>query len=448
MPYTMDNMPESMKGAPKQAMEIFIAAFNSAFEKKGNWMSPAGGGAGGGNHAETYPLWMEHKWIPVFEAGIHTDSNGNTKEWTETDLDHMIQNYDPDKYEAPEVIGHPEDDSPRWGAIEALKREGKYLYAMAKDRVPEFVEMLKKKMFKPRSISVYPDGTFRHLGWLGARAPSVKGLPNVAFKDGKGSIYIEFGEVGTVIPKSEIRNMSSTQIGDPKSFFGREAKGMKWFDWLKGKASAEGVMLEDAPVNFSAPNPPPAPASGGQYSSPPAGDIKALVDAEVAKVVTAKNAEFAEQSSRLKAESDRLKAEGDKLEKAKVERQKADIADFCEGLCKDGGRLTPAMMKYGMGMENFLESISGIETNYEFCEPKEGKKLTPAEHMKGFLACFKKQIEFGEFAGAGKDIPKGNDKRDAAIKDYQEKNRKDGEEITYKEAVLAVSKQNPELFQG
>ena len=66
----------------------------------------------------------------------------------------------------------------------------------------------------------------------------------------------------------------------------------------------------------------------------------------------------------------------------------------------------------------------------------QGKKLTPAEHMKGFLACFKKQIEFGEFAGAGKDIPKGNDKRDAAIKDYQEKNRKDGEEITYKEPYL------------
>ena len=36
---------------------------------------------------------------------------------------------------------------------------------------------------------------------------------------------------------------------------------MKWFDWLKGKASAEGVMLEDAPVNFSGrihPLPPPA----------------------------------------------------------------------------------------------------------------------------------------------------------------------------------------------
>lgn len=33
MPYTMNNMPESMKGAPKHAVEIFIAAFNTAFEK-------------------------------------------------------------------------------------------------------------------------------------------------------------------------------------------------------------------------------------------------------------------------------------------------------------------------------------------------------------------------------------------------------------------------------
>ena len=211
---------------------------------------------------------------------------------------------------------------------------------------------------------------------------------------------------------------------------------MKWFDWMKGKAAAEGVTIEDAPVNFM--SPPPAP--------PPAGDIKSLVDAEVAKVVTAKTAEFAETQRTLDAEKARLKAEGEKLEKAKGERMKDEIKSFCEGLCKEG-RLTPAMMKYGMGMTNFLEAISGIETAYEFCEPQEGKKLTPAEHMKGFLACFKKQIEFGEFAGNDKDIPRGNDKRDAAIRNYQEKNKKDGVEITYKDAVLAVSKEQPELFK-
>src|SRR3990167_11148463 len=174
---------------------------------------------------ESYPLWVEHRWIPIFEAGIHTDGNGKTKDWTESDLDFMVANYNPSIYEAPEVLGHPEHNSPAWGWVEALKRDGKYLYAMAKDRVPEFVELIKKKMYKTRSISVYPDGRFRPLGWLGASPPSVKGLPNMAFRDGEEAIVIEFGEVGLLNPKSEIRN--------PESFFRKEAKRMKWFEWLK-----------------------------------------------------------------------------------------------------------------------------------------------------------------------------------------------------------------------
>mgnify|MGYP001568301260 FL=1 len=446
MLYAMDNMPESMKGAPKQAMEIFIAAFNTAFEKnhvegaamaiamsavhkagykkdeQGNWMEIRNPKSEIRNHAE---------WIPIFRTGTHTDSQGNEKTWTEGDLDVIVSKYKPAEHEAPEVIGHPEHNAPAWGWVEGLKREGQTLFAKMKNRVPEFVDMVRKGLFKKRSISLYPDMTLRHVGWLGAMPPAVKGLPDVAFNEAE-SIVIEFGEIGTVIPKSEIRN--------PKSFFGKEAKGMKWFDWLKGKAEAEGVALEDAPQSF---------AEGGNPKSeiPNPQLIKALVDAEVAKVVAAKTAEFAEEGSKLKTESDRLKAENEKLEKAKGERKKADIASFCEGLCEEG-KLTPAMMKYGMGMTNFLEAISGIETTIEFSEGTEKKKQTPVEYAKSFLSAFKKQIEFGEFAGNEKDIPRGNDKRDAAIRDYQEKNKKDGVEITYKEAVLAVSKAQPELFKG
>ena len=444
MLYAMDNMPESMKGAPKQAMEIFIAAFNTAFEKnhvegaamaiamsavhkagykkdeQGNWMEIRNPKSEIRNHAE---------WIPIFRTGTHTDSQGNEKTWTEGDLDVIVSKYKPAEHEAPEVIGHPEHNAPAWGWVEGLKREGQTLFAKMKNRVPEFVDMVRKGLFKKRSISLYPDMTLRHVGWLGAMPPAVKGLPDVAFNEAE-SIVIEFGEIGTVIPKSEIRN--------PKSFFGKEAKSMKWFDWMKKKAADEGVTIEDAP-SFSEPG-------RGTVPVPSPADIQAQVNAEVAKVVTAKNAEFAETQRGLDAEKARLKAEGERLEKAKGERMKDEIKSFCEGLCKEG-KLTPAIMKYGMGMTNFLESISGIETAYEFCEPKEGKKLTPAEHIKAFMACFKKQIEFGEFAGNDKDIPRGNDKRDAAIRDYQEKNKKDGVEITYRDAVLAVSKEQPELFK-
>lgn len=131
------------------------------------------------------------KWFAIFKAGKHTDSSGNTKEWTEADLDKIVENYDPNKHEAPIVIGHPKSNAPAYGWIESLKRVGDTLYAKAKQLVPEFVEMVNKGLFKKRSISLYPDGTLRHVGFLGSVPPAIKGLPDVEFKDGEENFNYE-----------------------------------------------------------------------------------------------------------------------------------------------------------------------------------------------------------------------------------------------------------------
>ena len=203
MPYARDNMPESMKGAPKHAMEIFIDAFNAAFEKnhvEGAAMAIAMAAVHkAGYKKDEKGQWMQiqnpkseirnqSEWIPIFRAGTHTDANGNEKTWTEAELDTIVQKYQPQEHEAPVVIGHPEHNSPAWGWVEGLKREGNLLYAKYKELVPEFVDMVRKGLFKKRSISLYPDMTLRHVGWLGAMPPAVKGLPDVAFADKAGII--------------------------------------------------------------------------------------------------------------------------------------------------------------------------------------------------------------------------------------------------------------------
>lgn len=145
-------------------------------------------------------------WFEIFKAGTHTDSAGNTRTWTEADLDTIVAKYDPATHEAPVVIGHPKDNAPAWGWIDALKREGSALLAQAKDLVPEFVEMVKKGLFKKRSISLYPDLTLRHVGFLGAMPPAVKGLKDVAFT-GTETTEIEFEE-RTSQPNPEEEAMS------------------------------------------------------------------------------------------------------------------------------------------------------------------------------------------------------------------------------------------------
>ncbi len=381
---------------------------------------------------------MSEKWIPVFRTGTHTNSEGKESTWTEADIDQIVLKYSPSHREAPAVIGHPEHDSPAWGWVEELKREGQILYAKFKELVPEFVDMVNKGMYKKRSIALYPDWTLKHIGFLGANPPGVRGLPNVKFKGGDQKA-IEFlfeckqcNHCG--------RDTEHRVPTNGNNFCQKEEKRMKLWEWIMLKAKGEGVTIDDA-QSFSEPG-------RGAVSAPSQADLQTQINTEVAKQVKAKELEFAEKLQTEKQSLMSQKADLDKekaaLEKAKSEKVKADIQSFCEGLCKEG-KLTPAMMKFGMGMQNFMEKIATIQETIEFSEGNEKKTQTPFEYMKGFLGSFKKQIEFGEFAPNEKDFGGGDkqEKRDALISSFMEKNK----DVTYKVAVLELSKKHPELFK-
>ncbi|MDN3515359.1 MAG: hypothetical protein NG747_13305 [Candidatus Brocadia sp.] len=381
---------------------------------------------------------LNPQWIPVFKTGTHTDSSGNKKTWTEADLDKIAASYHPAGHEAPVVIGHPKDNSPAFGWVEGLKRDGNILYAKFKDLVPEFVDMVRKGLFKKRSISLYPDLGLRHVGFLGAVPPAVKGLPDVAFND-KDGIIIEFGDCKTCKGCEQLNNFCATVETHSRASVqnaGKEVK-MKWFEWLKGKAVAEGVTIEDAPQNFSAQNPPPTPAIGGQLFD---------IEAEVAKRVKSMELEFAEklavETQGLASQKAALEKEKAVLAKTKAEKAAADIASFCDGLCREG-KITPAMLKHGAGMQTFLERIAEITTPIEFSDGDTKKTQTPFEYVKSFLSSFKKQIEFREVAGADKDIGRGNagEKLAALVQQKMDGNKA----LSYSQAFSEVQRENGEL---
>jgi hypothetical protein len=133
------------------------------------------------------------EWIEIFRTGTHTDAEGEEREWEENDLDRIVSSYNPAIHEAPVVIGHPETDSPAYGWVGALKREGEFLFAKLKDLAPEFVDWVKRGFYKKRSIALYPDLMLRHVGFLGAVPPAIKGLRDVKFQ-GSGKITICFSE--------------------------------------------------------------------------------------------------------------------------------------------------------------------------------------------------------------------------------------------------------------
>lgn len=134
-------------------------------------------------------------WIEVFRSGNHKDSQGNKRTYSEEDIKQIAESYNESvasdiSNEAPIVKGHPKTDDPALGWVEQLKVQGGKLLAKVKDIVPEFADEVKSGRFKKVSIALYPGNLLRHIGFLGAVAPAVKGLTPVAFEE-KGE-FVEF----------------------------------------------------------------------------------------------------------------------------------------------------------------------------------------------------------------------------------------------------------------
>ena len=133
-------------------------------------------------------------WVEIFRTGKHVDAAGKEGSFNRGDLDKIVLAYnegvsDDESRLAPVVKGHPKDNDPAYGWVEKLKRSGEVLLARLKDLTPEFTEELRNKMYRKISMSIYPDMNLRHVGFLGAVQPAVKGLKPVSFSEGDYSAF-------------------------------------------------------------------------------------------------------------------------------------------------------------------------------------------------------------------------------------------------------------------
>jgi len=216
MPYTITNLPSQAKGLTEDQKKKFVDIVNALLKEdmeEGKAIAVALSRAkqprAYRNQRTNMSEFFENQWVEVFSVGEQTDANGNTREWTDADLNKIVSNYKTNKHEAPLVVGHPKENAPAFGWVEELKTDGKLLFAKFRQLVPEFVDAVKQGMYKKRSISLYPDLTLRHIGFLGAVPPAVKGLADIKFKEQIESIIIEFNELNN--EKGDI-DMTEEQI--------------------------------------------------------------------------------------------------------------------------------------------------------------------------------------------------------------------------------------------
>jgi len=338
-------------------------------------------------------------WIEIFKGGKQVDSSGKAHDGNAL-IEKALATFDPATHEPPLTVGHPADNAPAFGWVADLKKAVKdgvpVLLAKFRQVVPEFAAAVKDGLYKKRSASFYPDGRLRHVGFLGAAPPAVKALADLSFEDVDAAVF-------------EFTDVHQQQKEEKKMEFKELIEFLKF--WKE-----------------SGPAPSPAePAPGATASDPPKSFTEA--DVEAARKKAAEEA----------AEAERKKVEAEFAEKAREDareaRKKAIAAWYDQNL--KAGKIAPAWGD--AGLRAFMESLPA-EAPMEFSE---GKKETPFDWFKGFIEGLPKVVAFKEIAGRKTDLPDGDAaKRDKLITEFMEQNK-----VSYKDALLEVSKAHPELFQ-
>ena len=123
--------------------------------------------------------------LHLLRPGTVTDMNGQTVRFTASDLSDIARRYSPERHEAPLVVGHPKLDAPAYGWVQSLRADKTGLHAIPHQVDSQFAELVREGKYKKLSVSLYPpkhpnnpsDSWYlKHVGFLGAQAPAVKGL--------------------------------------------------------------------------------------------------------------------------------------------------------------------------------------------------------------------------------------------------------------------------------
>ncbi|MBF0415603.1 MAG: peptidase [Magnetococcales bacterium] len=338
--------------------------------------------------------------IQIFRPGRHTAMNGKTLDFSLADLERIAKAYDPGQHEAPVVIGHPETDDPAYGWVNGVSVQDGCLEASLSQMNPDFVEAVREGRYKKISASFYPPGAngnpkpdswyLRHVGFLGAQPPAVKGLRSVQFSDdADGVMIVEFNEINP----------------------------------------SEGIPMSEPNGGVQPPI---------QASMQPQLDA-ALLAREAA--LKSQEAQFAEQSKALQTKEEQL-AQREKALKAKEgeDRERRSTA-FAEQHTMEG-RILPRETRPVAAILDYLEA-GGASVSFS-----EGDGAAAKTISKGAAALFReliqglpKRVEFAEIAG-GSEVTPATDPNTIAERAlaFCEAQRKIGKVVSIADAVTLLSK--------
>lgn len=347
----------------------------------------------------------------IFRPGKHRAACGTVVEFTEDDLKRAVSAYSPELYAAPLVIGHPKTEDRAYGWAESLTYEDGHVVAHPDKVEPQFSELVEQGAYRNRSASWYmpdhpnnpsPGNLYpKHIGFLGAVPPALKGLGDVQFTEGAQPVdfsadpapdkVLEFADA------DDAWNLASMLSSTARMFRGLRdwmlaEKGAEEADKLLPSWNIEDLERQALRQEERARNTPAQPA----FTEP--------------TTPTPETTMTPEEIAAMKAENERNKAQLAQFQEretaiAAAEHMAAVAAiDASLEPHVKAGRLLPA---HRQAVANFMASLpegTGADVaTIEFGEAAEGQpapKLSPRAFMAQFLASLPKAVEYGERGGS------------------------------------------------
>ncbi|EAB2304155.1 peptidase [Salmonella enterica] len=361
--------------------------------------------------------------LAVFAPGTHTAMDGRTMTFTPEDCIDLANSYDPSVSEAPFVIGHPSLTAPAYGWAERLEYRDGIVYAVPRQVNPAFAEAFNAGSYKKRSLSIYqPDspgnpkpGHFyaRHVGFLGAVPPGVKGLPDAQFAEASG----DNGPLEFALPW-EADNLASL------------FQSIR--DWVIQETTIE--QADSIIPQWRIQSILDSATDECKSISPLAYAEETNVDPN--KKTSSMAADFAEREAALAVREARLAAEEEVARTRQLEEKRTATVAFADGLVK-GGSILP---RQKTAIVEVLMNLS--QEPLSFSEGETTISQSPEALLREILSTKPAVVNFSEKTGTA-DAPV--DFADAsalatAAQNYQAEQAKQGRTISMTDAVNHVKK--------
>lgn len=368
-----------------------------------------------------------NKSIEIFKAGKHTPISGGALQFSEADLIACANAYDPEVFKAPLVVGHPKLDDPAYGWVESLNFSESKLKANPEQVDVAFAELVNDGKFPKVSAAFYlPDSPnnpkpgvlyLKHIGFLGAAAPAIKGLKTVSFADNEQGV-VEFADWDQMNVAWLFRNL--------RDFF-IEKFGLDSADKILPAYQIENIQISAVQDNDDVNDSLLSSFSENDEMTP---EQKAKMDALEAENATLKTSNTALQTQ--------VASFAESAAAAKTAALHAEHVSFAESLVKEA-KLAPANKEGAIAL---MDQLAKQETTVEFGEGDAKVTEAPLAVYKKQLSEAKPLVEFGEHEIGEIADDVSDDPALLAQKavEFAESEAKEGRTVNSAEAVAHVKK--------